>query len=137
KGEMVDRIKAAVDARTDPDFVVMARTDALAVEGVERAIERAVACVEAGADMIFPEAVTELAAYRRFADAVRVPILAKITEVGVTPLFTVDELARAGGGILLFPPSAFPPMNAAALPVYQVVPPHPPPQPPPPALHPP
>ena len=118
KGEMVDRIKAAVDARTDPEFVVMARTDALAVEGIERAIDRAVACVEAGADMIFPEAVTELAAYRRFADAVRVPILANITEFGVTPLFSVDELARAGVGIVLYPLSAFRAMNAAALDVY-------------------
>ena len=121
KGEMVDRIKAAVDARTDPEFVVMARTDALAVEGIERAIDRAVACVEAGADMIFPEAVTELAAYRRFADAVRVPILANITEFGVTPLFSVDELARAGVGIVLYPLSAFRAMNAAALAVYETV----------------
>jgi methylisocitrate lyase len=121
KGEMVDRIKAAVDARTDPEFVIMARTDALAVEGIESAIERAAACVEAGADMIFPEAVTELATYRRFADAVRVPILANITEFGVTPLFTVDELARAGVGIVLYPLSAFRAMNAAALAVYEAV----------------
>jgi methylisocitrate lyase len=119
--EMVDRIKAAVDARTDPGFVVMARTDALAVEGIERAIDRAVACVEAGADMIFPEAVTELGAYRRFADAVRVPILANITEFGVTPLFSVDELARAGVSIVLYPLSAFRAMNAAALAVYKAV----------------
>ena len=90
--EMVDRIKAAVDARTDPDFVIMARTDALAVEGLDAAIERACACVEAGADMIFPEAITELAMYRKFADAVKVPVLANITEFGATPLFTVDEL---------------------------------------------
>jgi len=121
KGEMVDRIKAAVDARTDPEFVVMARTDAQAVEGIERAIDRAVACVEAGADMIFPEAVTELAAYRRFADAVRVPILANITEFGVTPLFSVDELAGAGVGVVLYPLSAFRAMNAAALAVYETV----------------
>jgi len=121
KAEMVDRIKAAVDARIDPDFVIMARTDALAVEGIERAIDRAAACVEAGADMIFPEAVTELAAYRRFADAVRVPILANITEFGVTPLFSVDELARAGVGIALYPLSAFRAMNAAALAVYEAV----------------
>ena len=121
KDEMVDRIKAAVDARTDPEFVVMARTDALAVEGIEPAIERVVACVEAGADMIFPEAITELAAYRRFADAVRVPILANITEFGVTPLFSVDELARAGAGIVLYPLSAFRAMNAAALAVYEAV----------------
>src|SRR5208337_4831734 len=93
KAEMVDRIKAAVDARTDASFVVMARTDALAVEGLDAAIDRARACVEAGADMIFPEAITELAMYRRFADAVKVPVLANITEFGQTPLFTVAELA--------------------------------------------
>src|SRR5690348_5299052 len=92
KDEMVDRVKAAVDARTDPAFVIMARTDALAVEGIDAAIERAVAYVEAGADMIFPEAMTELAMYRRFKDAVRVPILANITEFGKTPLFTTPEL---------------------------------------------
>jgi methylisocitrate lyase len=119
KGEMVDRIKAAVDARTDPDFVIMARTDALAVEGIESAIDRAAACVEAGADMIFPEAVAELSVYRRFADAVRVPILANITEFGLTPLFTVGELAGAGVGIVLYPLSAFRAMNAAALSVYE------------------
>ena len=121
KAEMVDRIKAAVDARTDDAFVVMARTDAQAVEGIEAAIDRAVACVEAGADMIFPEAVTELSAYRRFADAARVPILANITEFGVTPLFTVDELAGAGVGIALYPLSAFRAMNAAALSVYETL----------------
>ena len=121
KAEMVDRIKAAVDARTDPEFVIMARTDALAVEGIEPAIERAAACVEAGADMVFPEAVIELAVYRRFADAVRVPILANITEFGVTPLFSVDELAGAGVGIVLYPLSAFRAMNAAALNVYETV----------------
>ena len=121
KTEMVDRIKAAVDARTDPAFVIMARTDALAVEGVEPAIERAAACVEAGADMVFPEAVTELAVFRRFADAVRVPILANITEFGVTPLFSVDELAGAGVEIVLYPLSAFRAMNAAALSVYEIV----------------
>ena len=121
KAEMVDRIKAAVDARTDDAFVVMARTDALAVEGIEAALDRAVACVEAGADMIFPEAVTELSAYRRFADAVQVPILANITEFGVTPLFTVDELAGAGVGIALYPLSAFRAMNAAALSVYETL----------------
>ena len=121
KSEMVDRIKAAVDARTDAEFVIMARTDALAVEGIEAAIERAVACVEAGADMVFPEAVTELAAYRRFADAVRAPILANITEFGVTPLFSADELAGAGVGIVLYPLSAFRAMNAAALAVYETV----------------
>ena len=121
KTEMVDRIKAAVDARTDPAFVIMARTDALAVEGIEPAIERAAACVEAGADMVFPEAVTELAVFRRFADAVRVPILANITEFGVTPLFSIDELAGAGVGIVLYPLSAFRAMNAAALSVYETV----------------
>ena len=121
RGEMVDRIKAAVDARTDPEFVIMARTDALAVEGIESAIDRATACVEAGADMVFPEAVSELAAYRRFADAVRVPILANITEFGVTPMFTVDELAGAGVGIVLYPLSAFRAMNAAALAVYEAL----------------
>jgi len=98
--------------------VIMARTDALAVEGIESAIDRAAACVEAGADMIFPEAVTELSVYRRFADAVRVPILANITEFGLTPLFTVGELAGAGVGIVLYPLSAFRAMNAAALSVY-------------------
>jgi methylisocitrate lyase len=92
KQEMVDRVKAAVDARTDPGFVIMARTDALAVEGIEAAIDRARACAEAGADMIFPEAMTELAMYRRFIDAVKVPVLANITEFGATPLFTIDEL---------------------------------------------
>ena len=119
--EMADRIKAAVDARTDPQFVVMARTDALAVEGLQAALDRACACVEAGADMIFPEAITELAMYRRFADAVKVPILANITEFGKTPLFTVQELAGANVAIALYPLSAFRAMNAAALRVYQAV----------------
>src|SRR5450830_1261227 len=119
--EMVDRIKAAVDARTDPDFFIMARTDALAVEGLDRAIERAVACVEAGADAIFPEAVTELAMYRKFAAAVNVPILANITEFGATPLFSVDELRSANVAIVLYPLSAFRAMNKAALNVYQAV----------------
>ncbi len=116
--EMVDRIKAAVDARTDPAFVIMARTDALAVEGLEAAIERACACVEAGADMIFPEAVTDLAMYRKFVDATKVPVLANITEFGATPLFTVDELRSAGVGIALYPLSAFRAMNKAAENVY-------------------
>ena len=115
---MVDRIKAAVDARSDPDFVVMARTDALAVEGLDAAIERAQACVAAGADMIFPEAVTELAMYRRFADAVGVPVLANLTEFGQTPLWTVDEVGKAGVAIALYPLSAFRAMNQAALKVY-------------------
>src|SRR5499427_4959116 len=121
QAEMVDRIKAAVDARTDPDFVIMARTDALAVEGLEAAIERARACVEAGADMIFPEAITDLAMYRRFADAVGVPILANITEFGATPLYTLDELRSAGVGVALYPLSAFRAMNKAALGVYSAL----------------
>jgi len=121
KDEMIDRIKAAVDARTDPDFVVMARTDALAVEGLERAIERARACVAAGADAIFPEAMTELSMYRKFADAVGVPILANITEFGATPLFTLDELRSAKVAIALYPLSAFRAMNAAALKVYNAL----------------
>jgi len=118
KEEMVDRIKAAVDARTDPAFVIMARTDALAVEGLDAAIDRARACVEAGADMIFPEAITDLKMYRQFADEVKVPILANITEFGQTPLFTLDELRSAGVGIALYPLSAFRAMNQAALNVY-------------------
>ena len=118
KDEMVDRVRAAVDAKTDPEFVVMARTDALAVEGLDAAIERAVACVEAGADMIFPEAITDLAMYRRFAEAVKVPILANITEFGATPLFTLDELRSANVAIALYPLSAFRAMNQAALNVY-------------------
>src|SRR4029077_5664710 len=96
KQEVVDRGKAAVDARTDPAFVIMARTDALAVEGIEAAIERSMACVEAGADMIFPEAMTDLAMYRRFKDAVKVPVLANITEFGQTPLYTREELGAVG-----------------------------------------
>lgn len=119
--DMVDRIKAAVDARADPDFVIMARTDALAVEGLEAAIDRLGACVEAGADMVFPEAVTGLELYRRFCDAVGVPVLANITEFGTTPLFTVEELASAGVSIALYPLSAFRAANAAALKVYQAV----------------
>jgi len=119
KDEMCDRIKAAVDARSDRDFVVMARTDALASEGLERALERATAYVEAGADMIFPEAITELEMYRRFAAAVKVPILANITEFGKTPLFTVDELRSAKVAMALYPLSAFRAMNKAALDVYQ------------------
>ena len=105
----------------DPDFVVMARTDALAVEGIDAAIDRARACVEAGADMIFPEAMTELAMYRRFVDAVKVPVLANITEFGATPLFTVDELRSAGVAIALYPLSAFRAMNKAALNVYRTL----------------
>jgi methylisocitrate lyase len=119
--EMVDRIKAAVDAKTDPNFVIMARTDALAVEGLQSAIDRACACVEAGADMIFPEAMTELSMYKQFANAVKVPILANITEFGSTPLFTVEELATADVGMVLYPLSAFRAMNQAALKVYETV----------------
>ncbi len=121
KQEMVDRVKAAVDARTDSQFVLMARTDALAVEGIERAIERAIACVEAGADMIFPEAMTDLAMYRRFREAVKVPILANITEFGHTPLYTRDELATVGVDIVLHCCSAYRSMNAAALATYQAI----------------
>lgn len=121
KEEMVDRIRAAVDARTDPNFVIMARTDALAVEGLEAAIERAQAYVEAGADMLFPEAITELAMYRQFADAVQVPILANITEFGATPLFTTDELRSANVAMALYPLSAFRAMNRAAEKVYNVL----------------
>jgi methylisocitrate lyase len=119
--EMVDRIKAAVDARPDPSFVIMARTDALAVEGIDRAIERAQACVAAGADMIFPEAMTELSMYRRFKDAVRVPILANITEFGQTPLYSREELASVGVDIVLYCCSAYRAMNAAALKTYQAI----------------
>ncbi|MFM1652204.1 methylisocitrate lyase [Brevibacillus sp. B_LB10_24] len=121
QAEMVDRIKAAVDAKTDPDFVVMARTDALAVDGLDAAIERACACVEAGADMIFPEAVHTLEQYEAFVKAVRVPVLANITEFGQTPLFSVDELERAGVSLVLYPLSAFRAMNAAALKVFQTI----------------
>jgi methylisocitrate lyase len=121
KAEMVDRIKAAVDAKTDPAFYVIARTDALASEGLERAVDRAVACVEAGADGIFPEAITDLAMYRKFKDAVKVPILANITEFGKTPLFTVPELASAHVDMALYPLSAFRAMNAAALGVYGAI----------------
>jgi methylisocitrate lyase len=121
RDEMVDRIKAAVDAKTDPDFVIMARTDAFAVEGLQAAIDRAAACVEAGADMIFPEAITELAMYREFAEAVKVPVLANITEFGSTPLFTVEELRRADVSLVLYPLSAFRAMSRAALMVYQAI----------------
>ncbi len=119
--EMVDRIKAACDSKTDEDFVVMARTDALANEGLDRAIERAVAYTDAGADMIFPEAMTELSMYRKFVDAVKVPVLANITEFGSTPYFTVEELRSAGVAIALYPLSAFRAMNKAALKVYEGV----------------
>ncbi len=117
--EMCDRIKAAVDARTDETFSIMARTDGLAGEGLDKALARAVRYAEAGADMIFPEAVTELAQYRKFVDAVKVPVLANITEFGKTPLFTVEELRSAGVSIALYPLSAFRAMNKAALAVYE------------------
>ncbi|KHF25512.1 methylisocitrate lyase [Solemya velum gill symbiont] len=117
--EMVDRVKAAVDAKSDESFVVMARTDALAVEGMESAVERAIACVEAGADMIFPEAINTLEQYKEFTSAVNVPVLANITEFGATPLFTTEELASAGVKLALYPLSAFRAMSLAALKVYQ------------------
>lgn len=117
--EMVDRIKAAVDARVDPDFVVMARTDALQIEGMGGAIERACQYVEAGADMIFPEAMLTLEQYQQFADAVKVPILANITEFGQTPLFSGEELASVGVDMVLYPLSAFRAMNQAAVNVYR------------------
>jgi len=119
QAEMVDRVKAAVDARSDETFVIMARTDALAVDGLDAAIERAVACVEAGADMIFPEAMTELDQYRKFVEAVSVPVLANITEFGATPLFTSEQLASVGIKLSLYPLSAFRAMSLAALNVYQ------------------
>jgi methylisocitrate lyase len=118
---MVDRVKAAVDARTDQHFVIMARTDALAVEGIDKAIERAIKCVAAGADMIFPEAMTDLDMYKKFKAAVQVPILANITEFGHTPLFTSEELGNADVDIVLFCCSAYRAMNAAALNVYQAI----------------
>jgi methylisocitrate lyase len=119
--EMVDRVKAAVDARGDRDFVIMARTDALAVEGLSSAVERAQACVEAGADMLFPEAITELSIYREFRQAVNVPMLANITEFGATPLYTVDELSSVGVDIVLYCCGAYRAMNKAALNVYQAI----------------
>ncbi len=119
--EMADRIKAASDAKHDQDFVIMARTDALAVEGMEAAVERAVACVEAGADAIFPEAILELEQYRQFAEAVNVPILANITEFGKTPLFNAQDLGEAGVAMVLYPLSAFRAMSKAALEVYQTI----------------
>ena len=117
-GEMADRVKAAADAKTDIDFFLIARTDSIAVEGVERAIERALQCADAGADGIFVEAAKDLATYQRFADAVKVPVLANITEFGATPLFSLDELRSAGVAMALYPLSAFRAMNKAALNVY-------------------
>ena len=119
--EMCDRIKAAVDARTDPSFVIMARTDGLASEGLDSAVSRCISYVEAGADMIFPEAVSSIEMYRKFADAARVPVLANITEFGKTPLFTVEELRSANVAIALYPLSAFRAMNKAALKVYETL----------------
>ena len=120
-GEFVDRVKAAVDARTDDQFFIIARTDAIAVDGVDAAIERAVRCVEAGADGIFAEAAYDLPTYKRFVDAVKVPVLANITEFGQTPLFTRDELASVGVAIQLYPLSAFRAMNRAAEAVYTAI----------------
>lgn len=121
KAEMVDRIKAAIDARTDSDFVIMARTDALAVEGVEPAIDRLSACVEAGADMVFPEAVPDLATYKKIAGGTKVPVLANVTEFGLSPLYTVQELKGADVSLVLYPLSAFRAMSAAAIKVYHAL----------------
>ena len=121
QAEMVDRVKSAADAKLDDDFMIMARTDALAVEGMDAAIERAIACAEAGADAIFPEAIVDLEQYRQFANAVSVPILANITEFGKTPLFNCQELAEVGVAMVLYPLSAFRAMSKAALDVYQTI----------------
>ena len=119
QNEMVDRIKSAVDAKNDENFVIMARTDALAVEGLQSAIDRACACVEAGADMIFPEAINDLGTYKKFTKSLDVPVLANITEFGATPLFSLDELNSVGIAIALYPLSAFRAMNKAALNIYR------------------
>jgi methylisocitrate lyase len=121
KGEMVDRIKAAVEARTDADFGIMARTDSIAIEGIEAAIERSLAYIEAGADFVFPEAIRDLESYKKFAAAVGKPILANITEFGLTPLFTRDELGANGVGMILYPLSAFRAMNKAAENVFEAI----------------
>ena len=121
KGEMVDRIKAAVDARTDSDFCIMARTDSIAIEGLDAAIERSLAYIEAGADLVFPEAIRDLDSYKKFATAVGKPILANITEFGLTPLFNRDELGANGVGMILYPLSAFRAMNKAAENVYEAI----------------
>ena len=121
KQEMADRVKAAADARTDADFFLIARTDAIAVEGLDSAIERAIACVEAGADGIFAEAAYDLPTYRKFVDAVKVPVLANITEFGQTPLFTVEELRSVQVAMVLYPLSAFRAMNKAAETVYRAI----------------
>ena len=121
KSEMIDRIKAAVDGKKDSKFMVMARTDALAVEGIDAALDRAVGCVEAGADAIFPEAILDLEQYKLFTEAIDVPVLANITEFGKTPLYTRDQLRDAGVSIVLYPLSAFRAMSKAALNVYQTI----------------
>ena len=121
KSEMIDRIKAAVDGKKDSKFMVMARTDALAVEGIDAALDRAVGCVEAGADAIFPEAILDLEQYKLFTEAIDVPVLANITEFGKTPLYTRDQLQDAGVSIVLYPLSAFRAMSKAALDVYQTI----------------
>ena len=121
KQEMVDRVKAAADAKTDPDFFLIARTDAIASEGLDAAIERSLAYVEAGADSIFAEAAYDLDSYRKFVDAVKVPVLANITEFGKTPLFSVSELASSGVSIVLYPLSAFRAANKAAEAVYTAI----------------
>lgn len=121
KIEMADRVKAAADARTDADFFLIARTDAIAVEGIDSAIERAIACVEAGADGIFAEAAYDLPTYKKFVDAVKVPVLANITEFGQTPLFTVEELRSVQVAMVLYPLSAFRAMNKAAETVYEAI----------------
>jgi methylisocitrate lyase len=121
KDEMVDRIKAAVDGKTDPDFVLMARTDALQVEGLDSALERAIACEAAGADAIFAEAMTDLDMYKKFTDAVDIPVLANITEFGSTPYYTTEELGEVGVAMVLYPLSAFRAMNKAALKIFETV----------------
>lgn len=121
KSEMVDRIKASVDARTDSDFCIMARTDSIAIEGLDKAIDRTLAYIEAGADLVFPEAIRDLKDYKKFAAAVDRPILANITEFGMTPLFTRDELAGSGVAMALYPLSAFRAMNKAAENVYEAI----------------
>ena len=121
KSEMIDRIKAAVDGKKDSKFMVMARTDALAVEGIDAALDRAVGCVEAGADAIFPEAILDLEQYKLFTETIDVPVLANITEFGKTPLYTRDQLRDAGVSIVLYPLSAFRAMSKAALDVYKTI----------------
>ena len=121
KSEMIDRIKAALDGKKDSKFMVMARTDALAVEGIDAALDRAVGCVEAGADAIFPEAILDLEQYKLFTEAIDVPVLANITEFGKTPLYTRDQLRDAGVSIVLYPLSAFRAMSKAALDVYKTI----------------